>query len=224
MTCIIIEDQPPAQRVLKHYIEEEGNLQLLEIFSDVYKVNLYLKNHSVDLIFLDIHLPRVSGIDFLKQLSFQIKVIVTTAFSDYALEGYELNVIDYLLKPFSYSRFKTALTKTALTQKHQLYKNEVFIKSGHTLIRVLTKDISHIMSNSDYTEIYEGGTRHLSSEPLKYWNEYLNPKQFIRIHKSYIINISYIKKITGNKVLLTKGIQLPLGRAFKNDFLSSLLN
>lgn len=223
MTCIIIEDQPPAQRILKNYISQTSDLQLLGAFSQTAKANEFLKNQHVDLIFLDIHLPRVSGIDFLKRLAYQVKVIITTAFSGYALEGYELNVTDYLLKPFSYSRFNVAVRKAIDGVANEAYKNEVFIKSGHTLIKVVVSDISHIMSNSDYTEIYEGSVKHLSSESLKYWTECLDPKQFVRIHKSYIVNLSYIKKVIANKVLINEEDELPLGRAYKNDFLSLLI-
>ncbi|MGB5228874.1 MAG: response regulator, partial [Eudoraea sp.] len=111
MNCIIIEDQPPAQRILKKFIEDIGSLQLKGVFSDAIQAMEFLKTNSVDLMFLDIHLPKISGIDFLRTMPNPPFVILTTAFSDYALESYDLNVVDYLLKPFSFQRFVKAVSK-----------------------------------------------------------------------------------------------------------------
>ncbi|MCB0667491.1 MAG: response regulator, partial [Saprospiraceae bacterium] len=109
MNCIIIEDQPPAQRILKKYIEDYGHLELKAIFPDALQAINLLKSQSIDLIFLDIHLPKISGIDFLKTMPQKPQIILTTAFPDYALESYELDVVDYLLKPFSFPRFVQAI-------------------------------------------------------------------------------------------------------------------
>ena len=111
ISCIIIEDQAPAQRVLKKYIQDVGTLELKAVFSNAIEALEYLKSHSIDLMFLDIHLPKISGIDFLKTIVNPPAVIFTTAFSDYAVQGYELNVVDYLVKPFSFERFVQAINK-----------------------------------------------------------------------------------------------------------------
>ena len=111
MDCIIIEDQAPARRILEKYISDIGTLQLKAAFTDALSALDFLRNEKIDLIFLDIHLPKMSGIDFLKSLSHPPRIILTTAFQDYALEGYELDVVDYLLKPFSFQRFVKAVTK-----------------------------------------------------------------------------------------------------------------
>ncbi|HDZ14454.1 MAG TPA: response regulator, partial [Pricia sp.] len=139
--CLIIEDQPPAQRVLQKFIGEMENMVLMATFADALKAMDYLKSEAIDLIFLDIHLPKISGIDFLKTISDPPHVILTTAFSDYALESYDLNVVDYLLKPFSFERFVKAVNKVpTATSEPNLIESAIgsksipeilFVKSGY---------------------------------------------------------------------------------------------
>lgn len=221
MTCIIVEDQLPAQRILRKYIEDLGTLELVGVFSEASPLVEFLKTHQVDLIFLDIHLPKLTGIDFLKICPNPPHVILTTAYSDYALEGYELNVIDYLLKPFSYQRFVQAVSKVFAaigSAEVKIKREEVFIKSGHDHIKVILKDILYIKSDADYTEVYEQERKHISSEPLRFWMDYLDSDQFIQIHKSYIVNMSKIEKISGNRVYMSNKEILPVGRVYKDQF------
>lgn len=233
MNCIIIEDQPPAQRVLKKYIEDIDSLNLKATFPDALQAMEYLKSETVDLIFLDIHLPKISGIDFLKTMPNPPHVILTTAFSDYALESYEFNVVDYLLKPFSFQRFVKAVSKVPLKIQHeqalgaiennQQARKEIFIKSGYEHIKILIEDIIYINSDADYTEIHTSEKKYLSSEPLRYWLENLDQNQFVRIHKSFIINSSKIVKIAGNQVYLNNELAIPIGRAYKESFMEKFL-
>lgn len=230
MNCIIIEDQPPAQRILKKYIEDVGSLQLKGTFSDAIQAMEFLKSEVVDLIFLDIHLPKISGIDFLKTIPNPPNVILTTAFPDYALESYELNVIDYLLKPFSFQRFVKAVAKVPVkntdasvsvpTDHNQATRSELFIKSGYEHIKVTIEDILYLKSDADYTEIFITGKRILSAEPLKYWEGNLNPEKFVRVHRSYIVNTAKIEKIAGNQIYLQEEIIVPIGRAYKDTFIA----
>lgn len=234
MNCIIIEDQPPAQRILKKFIEDIGTLHLVGVFSDAIQAMEFLKSNSVDLMFLDIHLPKISGIDFLKTMPNPPHVILTTAFSDYALESYEFSVVDYLLKPFSFQRFVKAVAKiplkstvkTADITESEIQENrkEIFIKSGYEHIKITIEDIVYIKSDTDYTEIITAEKKYLSSEPLRFWEEQLSQNHFFRIHKSFIINTSKIEKIIGNQAYLTGDIKAPIGRAFKENFMKSLLN
>ena len=220
MNCIIIEDQPPAQRILKKYIEDTGTLQLKGTFSDAIQAMDFLKSDIVDLIFLDIHLPRISGIYFLKSMPNPPHVILTTAFSNYALESYELNVVDYLLKPFSFQRFIKAISKVPSVSTGQQYRKDIFIKSGFEHIKITIDDILFIKSDADYTEIHVPGKKLLSQQSLGYWTDILNPAQFVRVHKSYIINSSQIEKVAGNQVYLSNGTIIPIGRAYKEAFIS----
>jgi DNA-binding LytR/AlgR family response regulator len=176
---------------------------------------------------LDIHLPKISGIDFLKALAHKPHVILTTAFSEYALESYEYDVVDYLLKPFSFERFVQAVSKVSIL-KLDGFKPEnqieiasppevIFIKSGYEHIKIDVADIRFIQSDADYTEIFTSKKKYLSQEPLRHWEEYLDPKKFVRIHKSYILNTSKIKKIIGNQVHLYESTNLPIGVPTKNN-------
>lgn len=217
--CIIIEDQPPAQRILKKYIEDIGSLELKAIFNNALDAIPYLQDNSIDLVFLDIHLPKISGIDFLKTLNNSPQIILTTAFSDYALESYEFNVVDYLLKPFSFQRFIQAITKAAaftnetITAKN-LQEEHFYIKSGHDLIKVMQKDIIYIHSDADYTEIITANKKLLSTDTLKIWLQKLD-SSFIQIHKSYIVNTDKIEKVSSHQIVLENTETLPVGRVYR---------
>lgn len=231
--CIIIEDQPPAQRVLKKYVHDIGNMELKATYADALQAMDFLKTEPVDLVFLDIHLPKISGIDFLKTLTYKPHVILTTAFSEYALESYEYDVVDYLLKPFSFERFVQAVSKVPFAKSGKVgpksqednttFPEVIFIKSGYEHIKINVSDIRFIQSDSDYTEIITAEKKYLAQEPLRYWEEYLNPKKFVRIHKSFILNISKIEKIIGNEVRLDEKTRIPVGRAYKEDFMKHVI-
>ncbi|SHJ48809.1 LytR/AlgR family response regulator transcription factor [Pseudozobellia thermophila] len=228
MHCIIIEDQPPAQRILKKYIEDMGTLKLQGVFSDAIQAMDCLKTHPVDLMFLDIHLPKISGIDFLKSMAHPPQVILTTAFSEYALESYEFNVVDYLLKPFSFQRFVKAVSKAVERNRLLLAQSpggrkEIYIKSGYELVKVVIDNILYISSDADYTEIVTPEKKYLSNEPLRFWEEAFQQPHFYRIHRSHIINTSKIKKLVGNQIYLSDSIVLPIGRAYKEDFVKRIL-
>ncbi|MEL6355811.1 MAG: LytTR family DNA-binding domain-containing protein [Bacteroidota bacterium] len=227
MTCIIIEDQPPAQRILKKYIADIGSLELKGTFPDAIQALTFLQIHTIDLIFLDIHLPKISGIDFLKTLPHPPKIILTTAFSDYALESYEFNVVDYLLKPFSFQRFVKAIAKVKQTNQAMSpvvtsdneTRSELFIKSGYEHIKISVNEILYIKSDADYTELHLPNRKHLSPEPLRHWLSLLDNQQFTRVHKSYIVNTAKMEKIIGNQIHLVDRKIVPIGRAYKEDFM-----
>ncbi len=231
--CIIIEDQPPAQRLLQKYIGDMENMELKAIFPDALQAMDFLKIEPVDLMFLDIHLPKISGIDFLKALPHRPHIILTTAFSDYALESYEYNVVDYLLKPFSFERFVKAVSKIpvwkieqhfeeALPEHHQL-RDVVFIKSGFDLIKIAVPDILYIKSKADYTEIFTVDKKHLTTYSLRHWLHTLGGNRFAQIHKSYVVNASKIIRISGNSIFLNKDTMVPIGRAYKEGFIEKYL-
>jgi len=229
ISCVIIEDQPPAQRILQKYINDVDFLELKATFSDALQALQFLKTEPIDLLFLDIHLPKISGIDFIEILDKKPHIILTTAFSDYALKGYELDIIDYLLKPFSFERFLKAVTKVNIfieskpvNSLKNTDKNYTFIKSGHELIKLNYSSILYIESSSDYTEVFTDDKKILTSISLKNWIATL-PNNFTQIHKSYIINTDYIDKVIGNLVYLNNKKQIPIGRAFKERFTDQYL-
>jgi DNA-binding LytR/AlgR family response regulator len=238
--CLIVEDQVPAQRILQRYIAEVPELELLGSYTDPLSALAFLREKEVDILFLDIHLPKLSGMDFLKVLPYQPKVILTTAFSEYALEGYEYSVVDYLLKPISFERFLKAVLKViqsdpalpadatpaeAAPQDTAPPASEtpphLFVKSDRTIIKLSVADIIYIKAEEDFTHVYTEGKNHFLSYTLKFWEETLPSDRFCRIHKSYIVNIDYIDKIEGNQVF-TKLEALPIGRSYRDAFMSKI--
>lgn len=224
--CIIIEDQAPAQRILKKYIADVDYLELLASFSDAISAAAFLKDTSVDLIFLDIHLPKISGIDFLSTMTDKPSVILTTAFPNYALESYEYDVLDYLLKPFSFQRFVKAVAKLP-TKESASRKNAkrdfIFIKSGYEHIKIMLQDILFIKSEADYTEVFTLHKKHLSSYSLKYWLEELGEENFIQVHRSYIVNGAKIVKVAANHIHFQGGHKIPIGRVYRDAFTKDFL-
>lgn len=233
-SCIIIEDQLPAQRILIRYIDDVPELELAGSFTDPLAALAFLRQNAVDLLFLDIHLPKLSGMDFLKILPYKPKVILTTAFSEYALEGYEFDVVDYLLKPISFDRFLKAVSKVIYpesssvpstpsptsAQQESANSNYVFVKSDRTIIKIILDSIIYIKSEDDYTRVFTEGKNYFLSYTLKYWLDVLPNQNFSRIHKSYIINIAFVEKIEGNQVYITTEKRpLPIGRSFREDFM-----
>ncbi|MEI6866239.1 LytTR family DNA-binding domain-containing protein [Flavicella sp.] len=228
INCIIIEDQLPAQRILKKYIKDADSMNLVGVFSNAFlalEALEALESLKIDLIFLDIHLPRLSGIEFLKSLTNPPKVILTTAFSDYALESYELAVVDYLLKPFSFGRFVKAVSKVSETKSSQGLKKSnpcVYIKSGHQYFKVEISSILFVNADGDYTDVCLAVKKHVSSEPLKYWEDKLVAHGFIRVHKSHLINTEKIVKTSSSYVYLENNHKIPIGRTYKRIVIDQL--
>jgi DNA-binding LytR/AlgR family response regulator len=228
LACIIIEDQPPAQRILKKYISNADNLILKGTFSNPLEAKNYLLKEKIDLIFLDIHLPKMSGLEFLKSEENHPKVILTTAYSEYALESYQYNVIDYLLKPFSYDRFLKSIQKVNnLDNKSQFFNknnsNILYIKTGYEVLKIDSNEIYYIKSDGDYTEIFMETKKILTSDSLKNWLEKLK-SNFCQVHKSYIINEHHFNKLLKNQLYLNNDIVIPLGRAYKKTFIEKNLS
>jgi len=226
--CIIIEDQPPAQRVLQKFIGDMEKMELKATFADALKAMDFLKSEAIDLIFLDIHLPKISGIDFLKTISDAPHVILTTAFSEYALESYDLNVVDYLLKPFSFERFVKAVNKVPVnTSEKKVQESAIgsksspemlFIKSGYEHLKIQVSDIRYIQSESDYTEIFTSEKKYLTTHSLRHWLQTLDDGLFVQIHKSFIVNTANITKVSGNRIYFDPNTHVPIGRAYKEGF------
>lgn len=228
-----MEDEKPAQGVLKKYIDEIPNLELAGVYTNPLSAMDALQSNSVDLIFLDINLPKISGLNFLKSLRNPPDVIITTAYPEYAIEGYELNVVDYLLKPISFERFLNAISKLdsrlqALgEQKHEpsvlksSHDEFTFEKADNTIYKIVYRTIRYIESDRDYVNIFTEERKHVFRQSLKYWETLLPEDYFVRVHKSYIINISRIDSISGNRII-AGGDVIPIGRNYKDDFLEKI--
>ena len=226
MTCLIIEDQPPAQRILKKYVSDLGTLELRGTYADPLRAADHLRSERVDILFLDINLPKLSGLDLIKTLNYSPAVILTTAYSEYALEGFELDVVDYLLKPFSFQRFVKAVNKVtdrpAETSGPEQQLQAVFIKSGYEHVRVDLDRVFYLRAGSDYTELVTSNKKHLSSDTLRFWLGKLDPQQFVRVHKSYAVNVQHVERVIANEIFLPDHITVPIGRAYKERFMERL--
>jgi DNA-binding LytR/AlgR family response regulator len=232
LKCLIIEDELPAQRVLKNYISDVPYLELTATFKSAVDALETIQQGHIDLLFLDINLPKVSGLNFLRSLKNPPKVIVTTAYPDYAHEGFELDVLDYLLKPFSFERFIQALSKIKSESKEEITSTEsrpphnyqhryAFVKVDKTLHRVDFNDILYIESDKDYVKIIRTGENLMLLQTLKFWLEMLPNESFAQVHKSFIVNISRIDKITGNQIKIGEK-SIPIGRHYKQSFMKKI--
>jgi DNA-binding LytR/AlgR family response regulator len=224
LKCLVIEDELPAQRVLKKYIGDVPSLELVGMHKSAVEVMETLRDEQIDLLFLDINLPKISGLNFLRSLNEPPQVIITTAYPDYAHEGFELNVVDFLLKPFSFERFLKAVSKVTSTAKSEstLRKQQyVFVKVDNSLQKVDFETIIFIESDRDYVRVVmeSGRFRHLQT--LKYWDSLLPDKHFSRVHKSFIVNIAKVQKIVGNRIEMPGEI-IPIGRHYKEGFMKQI--
>ena len=224
--CIIIEDEPLAVKVLSDYISQVPFLELQRTFKDAVLATDFLRNNHTDLIFLDIHLPKLKGMAFLKTLSHPPAVIVTTAYHQYAVEGFNLNVTDYLLKPFEFERFLIAVTKvkTAQTEKYKEesggVKDFIFLNIQKKKVKILFSEIIYIESQQEYIRIVTINKEYLSKMSTHEIESLLPSGLFKRIHRSYIISISKIVSYTAEIVEL-KGVSIPIGRGYR-DILENL--
>ena len=229
LKTLIIDDEPLALNVLRKYTEDIKSIEVIGFCNNAVEAVEIIEKQTVDLIFLDINMPKLSGIEFLKMLKNPPLVIFTTANSEYAMEGYELNVLDYLVKPFSFARFLKAFQKAEyqfqLTKKttSEEKAESVFIKSNKKTYQVKFSEIIYIEGLGDYIKIYTEKSHLVTNLSMKKMEELLPPSDFYRIHKSHIVNRTKIIAIEGNMVELP-GIKLTIGSNYRTDFFARISN
>lgn len=216
ITCIIIDDEPSSQNVLKSFIGRIDYLELTNVCNDALEALDYLKNNAVDLLFLDINMPQLSGISFYKSLQNPPKVIFTTAYSEYALEGYELEAVDYLLKPFSFERFVKAVSK--IKNLNDDKSEHIIIKSDKKLHQIKFDDIIFVEGLGDYIKVHLKDSFLVTYKTLKDMKNALPSSFFIQVHKSFIINKNKVDYIEGNLAIINSN-KVPLGQTYKKEFL-----
>ncbi len=238
MKVIIVDDEPLALDVMETYISRMPNLELVARCNNAFEANEALKNGDIDLMFLDIQMPQLTGIDFLKTLKSPPMVIFTTAYQQYAVEGFELNAIDYLLKPISMDRFMKAVNKA--TEQYDLHHQEakngantegvaaedkpdyIFVKADKKLQRVKFSEILYIEGLKDYVIIRTETGRIISLQTMKSLEDKLPVAQFVRVHRSFIVGMDKIHAIVGNMVeVIEKGLpkHLPIGKNYRDELL-----
>lgn len=221
--CLLVDDEPPALSVLKTYIQAVPSLEVAGECHHAMAAFEFCQKHQVDLIFLDIQMPQLSGIDFIKSLPSPPPVIFTTAHRAYALDGFELGVIDYLLKPISMDRFLKAVYR--VTQKHPLEVEEkhfqnterfLYFRSDRKMIKVLLNDILFIESLKDYVKIVTSKNQIITKQSISSVEEMLPESEFLRIHRSFIIALNKIDSYTSTDIFVGK-VELPIGPLYKHE-------
>jgi DNA-binding LytR/AlgR family response regulator len=220
--CIVVDDEPLAVSLLGSYVEKIPFFELVFSTENPIEALEYIQKNEADLIFLDIQMPELTGINFMKIVGNKLKYILITAYSEYALEGYEHNVIDYLLKPISFGRFEKSALKAQERFPNEDYQNShFFIKSSGQQYRINFDDILYIESIKDYVNIKTGDQEYIVLDTLKSLENQL-PENFARVHKSFILNLDKIEKIDIRNVFLSSGKEIPIGETYKSEFLLKL--
>ncbi len=222
-SCIIVDDEPLAQSVIESYLKNVPNLELKGKFDNAIEALTFINSTDIDLMFLDINMPELSGMDLLKTMTKRPEVILTTAYSEYAIESYELGVSDYLLKPISLPRFLKAVTKVIDSLTKERNYNEgggekprfVFIKVDGINLKLMLEDIRYIEAYGNYLKIFTDEKMYLITDTMINFMKQLD-EDFVRVHKSYIIPLSRIEKMIGNRIHIGED-QIPIGNTYKAD-------
>lgn len=227
LKCIIVDDEPPATRILEKYVEKVSFLDKVGVFNDSLTSLAFLNSNTVDVIFLDIQMPQLTGLQLSKIISKDIKVIFTTAYSDFALEGFELNAIDYLLKPIPFERFYQAVSKLNISVKTEVQNNNppdfIFIKTDgkNKFVKVFLTDILYVESLQNYVCVHTLNEQFITHSSLKNVIESLPQNDFVQIHKSYIISLKQIESTDSFSVFINSK-ELPIGATYKDAFFARI--
>lgn len=219
--CIAIDDEPLALQVIQEYCQRISFLSLEKVFTNTDEAREYLKNNKIEVLFLDIQMPDINGLQFYKSLPTKPIVVFTTAYKDYAIEGFSVDAIDYLLKPFEYDRFLKACYKAKeyveFLSSQELQLNSLFVKVNYEIIKINLKDIELIEALDDYIKIYTKPNPVLTLMTLKSITEKLPARDFIRVHRSFIVPIHKIERFSKTKIVVI-GKEIPIGSSFCNVY------
>lgn len=230
MKCLIIDDEPLARFHLKEMADQIDFLEVVDTCATALEANSKVQEQQIDLLFLDINMPYLTGLEFLEQLENPPLCILTTAYSEYALEGYRLQVVDYLLKPISFNRFYQAVNKAQqqFIMTERVKKNAplddpfLYVRQSDSFIKVSWVDILFIESMQNYTKLHFKDKSLVIHQTMKAIEESLSPEHFFRIHKSFLINITHIEMISGGRLYINK-IELPISRTRKEELLQQVV-
>lgn len=232
INCLVVDDEQHAIDILLHYIGQTPMLNVVAATTNPMEALQVVATQKVDLVFLDIHMPELSGIDFVKAINGKAKVVLTTAYSEFALEGYELDVVDYLLKPIRLPRFLAAVQKAAKAIKEDAPAaaiaeddDYIFVKteSKGKLLKINLGDIDYIEGMKNYVAFHCGASKTLVYASMKEIEDRLPARQFLRVHKSFIIHVDRITGIEGNRVLLKNiNAEILIGESYKNELMEKV--
>jgi len=226
LNFIIVDDEPLAHEIIEEFCSMIPHIALKHHCYNAMEAMEYLNKNTVDFMFLDINMPKLKGLDFLKTLSQPPKTIITTAYKEYAIEGFELDVVDYLLKPFSFERLVKAINKVSELEESKTVVKEVsysdtndssfFVKGDKKHHQIFFNDILYIEAYGNYTKLYLKDEMIVSHEKISHYEAFLDKIQFLRVHKSFIVSIDKIKLIEGNRIFINDH-KIPIGQTYKSN-------
>ncbi len=229
--CLVIDDEPPAREIIRRYIEQVPTLLFVGECANAIQAFTLLQQQPVDLMFLDIRMPQLNGNDFLKTLKSPPKVIFTTAYSEYALEGYELDAIDYLMKPVPFDRFLKAVSKAyqftlpkndaAVLTEEKKSEPFVYFRADRKMVKVMLQDISYIESMKDYVKVFTVNGTIITKQSISSVEAMLPEKNFVRTHRSFIVSLDKIKTFTSELIEIDK-TEVPIGKLYRNGVMKML--
>ena len=230
LKCLVIDDEPLAISLLQDHISKVPFLELVDVFSNPLEALLSFNKHPVDLIFLDIQMPQLNGVQFMQLLHNRAQVIICSAYQEYAIDGFEHNVVDYMLKPVSFERFYRAVEKAynlknpsaKLSKSQDMYPQTggyIFVKVENKMVRVELDDILYVEGLKNYVSIYTKTQRIISLQVMKQLEEVLPPNRFVRVHKSYIVALDKIQSIEKQEIQIKNEI-IPIGNTYADHFFS----
>lgn len=218
--ALVVDDEPIARQILEQYLKDDGRISLAGTCKNALEANQWLQQNKADVLFLDINMPKLSGLEFLKTLPHPPKVIFTTAYREYAVEGFELAAVDYLVKPFSLPRFMQAVSRimeTSTTEAAAFF----FIKVDGRTVKIQYDDILYVESLSEYIRIHTTDKTFTLLTSLRSWSEKLPADRFLQIHRSYLVAIDKIEAVEGNQVLI-QAKQIPVSRSYKPQLMERM--
>ncbi|MFI1773742.1 LytR/AlgR family response regulator transcription factor [Thalassobellus citreus] len=226
LNYIIIDDEPLAHEIIEEFCSMLPHIQLQKNCYNAMEAMQFLNENTIDFMFLDINMPKLKGLDFLKTLTKPPKTIITTAYKEHALEGFELNVVDYILKPFSFERLVKAVNKVSEAQTTKTIIKEIssatdsttrfFVKGDKKHHQIDLNDLLYIEAYGNYTKLFLKDEMIVSHEKISHYEDLLNASKFLRVHKSFIVAIDKIKFIEGNRILISEH-KIPIGQTYKNS-------
>ena len=231
--CIIIDDEPLAAEVLENYLREFSNVEHVGSFTNPLEALETIESGDVEAVFIDINMPKMNGLEFIRSIEAKPYFIITTAYREYAVESYDLDVLDYLVKPIPFNRFLKSINKLSLkfnsersseTEQEKEARSFIFLKVDKKLVRIKFEEIHYIESLKDYIKVFTSSGDFLAHKSLTSITEELPKNRFLRIHRSFTVALDKIQAIEGNSVLLQKGKRIPIGRKYVNHAKDVILN
>ena len=228
--CMIVDDEPLASKLIATYVKPIHNLELTKICHNAKEASVFLNEHEIDLIFLDINMPEINGIDFLKGLIISPMIIITTAYREFAVESFDLDVVDYLIKPITLQRFMKAICRVSklvsITDEQKISESEdafIFLKADKKMLKVKLNDVFYIESLKDYIRVKTTDGSFVTHQTLTHITNLLPGNKFVRIHRSFTISLEMVTAINGNSLEIMEHL-LPIGRNYQQEVKSLIFN